>query len=75
MKLKSATQDDLSEAVAWLMAADGFGVRGGDIEVLIDFDDIGPYTPNSITHKVAEADQYPEDFSMPEGFEFLEISE
>ena len=48
----------------------------GDIEVM--FQDVescaGPWSATSACVEVAGEDQYPEDWNMPEGFKFVEIS-
>jgi len=34
----------------------------------------GPFSTNGVQLKVAEKDQFPEDFNMPEGFKWIEIT-
>ena len=49
--------------------------KEGDIEVM--FDDpqgnYGPWAVGSVNFRVAEEEEYPEEFDMPEGFKFVEI--
>ena len=44
----------------------------GDIDVLITTDN-GTFPFGSISHHVAEDEEYPEDWEMPGGFEFIDI--
>jgi len=44
----------------------------GDVEVMFR-SDAGPFSAERIDHRVADKDEYPEDWNMPEGFEFVEI--
>lgn len=50
--------------------------KHGDVEVLFcDLEGSGsPYSVSRVSFEVAEADAYPEDWDMPEGFEFVELT-
>lgn len=43
----------------------------GNIEVLLDVEDRGPCEITSARHNVAQEGDYPEDYNMPAGFEFI----
>ena len=45
-----------------------------DIDVMFnDTDSHGPYSASSVRVAVAEKDDFPEDWDMPEGFTFVDI--
>ena len=48
----------------------------GDIEVLFAGPnmDTDPYCVERTEVRVAEADEFPEDFNMPEGYKFVELT-
>jgi hypothetical protein len=46
--------------------------KHGDREVLITTDN-GTFPFGTISHHVAEDEEYPEDWEMPGGFEFIDI--
>lgn len=46
----------------------------GNIDVLIgETDPGGPWSISSIELRVAEKDEFPKSFRMPEGFKFIEL--
>lgn len=48
----------------------------GDIPVMFTDPNRGStFEVFTVTHRVAEEDEYPEEWSMPEGFEFVDISQ
>jgi hypothetical protein len=48
----------------------------GDIEVMFSDPNTGStYGAFIVEHRVAELDEFPEDWDMPEGFEFVEITQ
>ena len=48
----------------------------GDIPVMFTDPNSGStYEAFTIKHRVAEEDQYPEEWDMPAGFEFVDISQ
>lgn len=46
---------------------------GSDIEVMFIDDNNDAWSINSVTHKVAEHNEYPEDWDMPEGYSFIQL--
>lgn len=48
----------------------------GDIEVFFrdPNTDQGPFEVNRVTNREAEEDEYPEDYNMPEGYKFVELT-
>ncbi len=64
MKLK-----DLIEKATEIMCEYG----NEDFEVMFEDDDGRIFSATSIKHRVAEEDEFPADYSMPEGFEFVLI--
>ena len=44
----------------------------GDVEVMFR-SDAGPFLSSRVEHCVADKDEYPEDWNMPEGYEFVQI--
>jgi len=48
----------------------------GDIEVFFTDpnSDQGPFAVGSTDFRVAEEDEYPEDFNMPAGYKFVELT-
>lgn len=48
----------------------------GDVPVMFtDPNNGSTYEVFTVKHRVAEEDEYPEDWDMPEGFEFVDISQ
>lgn len=49
--------------------------KQGNVEVMFDDGDgdSGPWAISAVKFSVAEEDEYPEDFDMPEGFKFALI--
>ncbi len=48
--------------------------ENGDIDVMFnDPESQGPYSTTSVRVSVAEKDDYPDDWDMPEGFTFVDI--
>ena len=49
--------------------------KHGDIEVMFTDPNSsgGPFAVTSVSVEVAEEDQYPEEFDMPEGFTFVDL--
>lgn len=49
--------------------------ENGDIEVMFTDPNSsgGPFGVTSVSFEVAEEDQYPEEFDMPEGFKFVDL--
>lgn len=45
----------------------------GDISVMVSVDECGVFDVHSIKYNVAGYDEYPEDWNMPEGFQFVNI--
>lgn len=48
----------------------------GDVDVMLQDPEssYGPWAVTGVHVEVAEEDQYPEDFQMPEGYTFVEIT-
>jgi hypothetical protein len=49
--------------------------RRGNVDVMLCGDGHGPYSADSVKFKVAAEDEYPDNWNMPEGYEFVEISD
>jgi hypothetical protein len=47
----------------------------GDLPVMFEALDSGVWELFVVKREVAEADQYPEDWEMPEGFEFVKLTQ
>lgn len=45
----------------------------GDLDILINVDYRSQQNPSDPTVEIAEANQYPADWGMPEGFKFAEL--
>jgi len=45
----------------------------GDLDVLVNIDYQTQQTPCNPTVQIAEENQYPADWNMPEGFKFVEL--
>jgi hypothetical protein len=48
--------------------------KHGDVDVMFTGDDEGPFSVGSVKYRVAEEDEYPDDFAMPKGYEFIELN-
>lgn len=49
--------------------------KHGNIDVMFYADRDGTYSVSRVTHEVAGEDEYPDDWNMPEGYEFLQITD
>ena len=63
----------ISEAIAKLQTIQD---KHGDVEVMFNDPESsqGPYGATGLSYEVAEFDQYPEEYDMPEGFKFVEFT-
>ena len=47
----------------------------GDVDVMFCADREGTYSAERVDFRVAEEDEYPDSWNMPEGTEFVEITD
>ena len=49
--------------------------RHGDLPVMFEAEDSGVWELFWLRHEVADAGEYPEDWEMPAGFEFVKLGQ